>query len=200
MLERVHRVLSADPTVTTVAYWDGRSNTDVIVAYTDDEAARQSPRFVVTADDHLAGRGMTKCNPLGLAEALAVVAGGTLKHVSWAKPGSARGSSPVRFPSPVGLRYGTPVTAALTLAPAGSALSSLLVDIDGAPGSTEYAVVDDAEFLAAVCWAAGVIAAPSIGALPMGESAKVMTPADVAVAYVEACQSGGIIIARQEPE
>lgn len=194
LLQRVSRVLKADPSITVVSYWDGRSDADVTVAYAEDEAARHAPRFVVTADERLDGSGMADCNPLGLARALTRVAGGHLKHISWAKPGTSRGAEPVRFPSPVGLRYGSKVTDTLTMAPAGSAIASFVVDIDTDLGPIEYAVVDDAEFLAAVCWAAGVSAA-----LPVLESERRLTPIDVAEAYVRACQAAGLVIARQEP-
>lgn len=194
LLQRVSRVLTADPAITAVTYWDGRSDTDVTVAYADDEVARRAPRFVVTADDHLDGPGMVDCNPLGLATALSRVANGRLRHISWAKPGTSRGFEPVRFPSPVGLRYGSKVTDTLTMAPAGSAIASFVVNVDTDQGPIEYAVVDDAEFLAAVCWAAGVIAA-----LPVLESEGRLTPTDVAEPYVRACQAAGIVIARQEP-
>jgi len=194
LLQRVARVLAADPVITTVSYWDSRNDTDVTVAYADDEATRGAPRFVVTADDYLDGPGMSNCSPLGLARALSRVAGGQLKHISWAKPGTSRGPNPVHFPSPVGLRYGTNVTTSLTMAPAGSALSSLVVDIDTASVPIQYAVVDDAEYMAAVCWAAGVIAAAQVF-----ESQQRLTPIDVAEPYVRACQAAGLVIARQEP-
>ena len=194
LLQRVSRVLTADPAITTVSYWNGRNDTDVTVAYADDEATRGAPRFVVTADDRLDGPGMTDCSPLGLARALSLVAGGQLKHISWAKPGTSRGADPVRFPSPVGLRYGSNVTSTLTMAPAGSALASLVVDIETEEDPIQYAVVDDAEFLAAVCWAAGVIASAQVL-----ESQQRLTPIDVAEAYVRACQAAGLVIARQEP-
>lgn len=194
LLQRVSRVLAADPTITTVSYWAGRNDTDVTVAYADDEAARRAPRFVVTADEQLDGAGMTDCNPLGLARALSRVAGGHLEHISWAKPGTSRGDEPVRFPSPVGLRYGSKVTDTLTMAPTGSAIASFVVDIDTDLGPIQYAVVDDAEFLAAVCWAAGVIASG-----PVLESPGRLTPIDVAEPYVRACQAAGIVIARQDP-
>ena len=194
LLERVSRVLTADPAITTVSFWAGRNDTDVTVAYADDEAAKRSPRFVVTADEQFDGPGMADCNPLGLARALSRVAGGHLQHISWAKPGTSRGDEPVRFPSPVGLRYGSKVTDSLTLAPAGSAIASLVVDIDTEPGAIQYAVVDDGEFLAAVCWAAGVIASG-----PVLDSQRQLTPIDVAEPYVRACQAAGIVIAQQEP-
>jgi len=194
LLQRVSRVLTADPTITTVSYWDGRNDTDVTVAYADDEAVGPAPRFVVTADERLEGSGIADCNPLGLAKALSRVAGGHVKHISWAKPGSSRGAEPVRFPSPVGLRYGSKVTDTLTMAPAGSAIASFVVEIETEGGPIQYAVVDDSEFLAAVCWAAGVIASG-----PVLESPRQLTPIDVAETYVRACQAAGIVIARQEP-
>ncbi len=187
------RVLTADPAIDSVSYWDGRSDTDVIVAYADDEATSHAPRFVVTADEHFDGAGLANCNPKGLAGALARVLGGTVEHLSWAKPGVARGSEAVRFPDPVGLRYGSIIDQTLTLAPAGSAISSIVVDVTTDGGSIRFGVVDDAEFLAAVCWAAGVIAAGSVI-----ESGDKLTPTEVAGEYLQACQNAGIVIARLE--
>jgi hypothetical protein len=193
LLSRVSRVLTADPAIDSVSYWDGRSDTDVIVAYADDEAANHAPRFVVTVDEHLDCAGLTNCNPKGLAGALARVSGGTVEHLSWAKPGAARGSEAVQFPDPVGLRYGSIINHTLTLTPAGSAVSSIMVDITTDNGPIRYGVVDDAEFLAAVCWAAGVVAAGSVIA-----SGEKLTPTEVADEYLQACQNAGIVIARLE--
>lgn len=187
-------MLSADPYIESVRYWDGRAEADVIVAYSDDEAAQHAPRFVVTSDDEIEGAGMCRCNPNGLAMALAGMSGGTLDHVSWAKPGTPRGTEPVQFPAPVGLRYGSSTNDKLTVTPAGSSISSIVVDITTDDGPTKYAVVDDAAFLAAACWAAGVISAG-----PFMHSAESITPVEVAAAYIKACQDAGLVIARQEP-
>ena len=193
LLQRVSRVLAGDPAITSVGYWDGPSDTDVIAAYADDEAAIDAPRFVVTSDDHLDSPGLISCNPQGLAGALARVADGTLGHLSWAKPGASRGDQPVLFPDPVRLRYGSVLTSELTVAPAGSAVAAIVVDITTKQGPIRYAVVDDAEFLSAVCWAAGVIAAGSVL-----ESGQRLTPTEVAGEYVQACQDAGIVFARLE--
>ena len=190
LLQRVARVLAGSDSITTVGYWNGRDPGDLVVGYSDDEALRRADCFAVTIDEDLPVPGMAGCNPRGLAKALASVAHGTLEHVAWAKPGSPRGKTIAQFPPPVGPRVGTQVSGQLTLAPPGSRIAAITVDITTSQGPLRYAVVDDAEFMSAVCWAAGVIAS-----ITVSETDRVLGPADNAREYVQACQAAGLVIA-----
>ncbi len=191
LLRRVARVLAGSDSITTVGYWNGRDHGDLMVGYRDDPAVRRAKCFAVTVDDSLPLPGMAGCTPHGLAKALGALSDGTLDHVAWAKPGSPRGKVIAQFPAPVGSRYGSQLNKHLLVAPPGSPISAITVDITTSEGPLRYAVVDDAEFMSAVCWAAGVIASISVS-----ETDRILGPADNAREYVQACQAAGLVIAQ----
>ena len=199
LLQRVIRVLEADASIASI----GRDVADpkVLIAYADDPAVSTTSALVVTPDETSPQPSIVRCAPLGLADALVSVIGGTLVDVAWATPGTPRGPESVQFPPPIGTRQGTRLSPTHVRASSGSTLGALMVSIDRGTAVETYGIVDNAEFMAAACWAAGASVAAGLTTTTdraeTNEIAQPTTePVDHAEQYIAACQAAGLVIAK----
>ncbi|MDH3307549.1 MAG: hypothetical protein OEO77_08555 [Acidimicrobiia bacterium] len=188
LLQRVGRILRAHDSVENVGYWaESTRSADFFVGLeTDHRAELASARgaMVVTGDHH-GLRGMEGVSVESLGSVLAAVEGSTVSSVSIASPGGRSGRIPTTFPAPVGRRLGSKGDDGIVRARSGAMVTALVVECST---GSRFAVVDDPQFLAAVCLAAAVLACPR-------EASRTLQTADVAGGFLEAVQWAGVVIA-----
>lgn len=188
LLRRVGKVIQAHPRVDSVGYWaESTRQADIyVVIEAGDEAAIAASRGAQVVS---AGRqtvpGLHRASLDGLADALAEAVGSTVARLATALPGGRSGRIKVDYPSPIGRRYAVRSDDGVLQARSGHVLAAAVIDLaDGG----RLAVLDEPDFLAAACLAAGVLAMPD-------RDGRVVEPKDVAVAYLEAITWLGVVVA-----
>lgn len=188
LLRRVGKVLQAHARVDSVGYWaESTRQADVyVVIDAGDEAAVAASRGAqVVSAGHQSVPGLHRASLDGLADALAAAVGSTVAQLATALPGGRSGRIKVEYPSPIGRRYAVRTHDGVLQARSGAVLAAAVVDLaDGG----RLAVLDEPDFLATACLAAGVLAVPE-------RDGRVVEPMDVAVAYLEAITWLGVVVA-----
>lgn len=132
---------------------------------------------------------ITFAGPVGLARCLAARLPAPATLLARAYPGTPlRGGRRVAFPAPIGWAQGRTGANGLVECPVGIDVAAVMAS----DGHTTEAVIDAPLFLAAACLAAGALIAEKVdGPTPVWTNAG---------AYIEACESLGIVVAEMISE